>query len=177
LSCSGQSSCSDPNGASSAPINTATNSIRMAVMDVHDEHDDEMPDNDAAEGDEATYRSRAAAELDQIARQTKQTLVEADIDIDVFFLIPSSGNSVLIFGTPGDPDDDLWSRVSDVVGSVLRNLIGLDRVRCRQLMCAATDSIADHQPTESPAQPSEPSGCQPVPMPASALQHAGAEVR
>ena len=58
------------------------------------------------DGDEVTaYRARARTELDQIARQTKQALAEQGLTSTVFFLVPNSGEAVLLFGTPADPDD------------------------------------------------------------------------
>jgi hypothetical protein len=65
-------------------------------------------------------RARASAELDQITRTAKQALVHAGIDLELFFMVPGSGNAILAYGTPGDPDDDLWNRVRDVVVSVLQ---------------------------------------------------------
>lgn len=108
---------------------------------------------------------RAAAEIDQITQRSNQALIEAgiDADIDVFLLVPNSGQVVLSFGTMGDPPDDLWDRVSDVVVSVLRDTTGLKRTRCRQVVCASTGSIA--------------SGHRPVPVPEPALQHTGFESR
>ena len=142
----------------------------MDTNDANDEHDELADDID-----EATYRERAAAKLDQIARDAKQALVEHDID--VFFMIPNSGRSIIVFGTPADPDDETWKTVSAVVSGIVRGAIGLDRSRCRSLACATTASVADRQPTGSPVQPSESSGCCSMPMHAPAVQHTGAEVR
>ena len=62
-------------------------------MDIH-EFDDLTED-----GDEVTsHRARARTELDQIARQAKQVLAEQKIDLDLFFLIPNSGEAILLFG-------------------------------------------------------------------------------
>ena len=58
-------------------------STRTATMNFND--DDDLTDDEA---NVMAHRARAKAELDQIARQTKQALVEAGIDIGVFFLIP-----------------------------------------------------------------------------------------
>jgi hypothetical protein len=75
----------------------------QALDDLRD--DDEM----------AAHRAKAKAELDQIARQARQALTEQGLgDISLFFLIPNSGDSILVFGTPGDPDDHLrpkWETV------------------------------------------------------------------
>ncbi len=125
-------------------------------MDIHDEPDDLADDCDVT-----AHRARAAAKLDQIAQQTQQMLAEAGVAIDVFFLIPSSGDAVLIFGTTADPSDDLWNKVRDIVAPIVRQSVGLRGTRCRAMACAATtDLIADHQPT---------------PMSTPALQHAEAD--
>lgn len=138
-------------------------------MDALDEHDD-LTDDDVV-----VHRAQAAAKLDQIAQETKQALIDADIDLGIFFVIPSSGHSIITFGTVSDPPDELWGQVSAVVSTIVRQAVGLDRVRCREVMCAATDSVADHQPPQSPARSGEPSGCWSAPLPAPALQPAGAD--
>ena len=103
------------------------------------------------DGDEVTdYRARARAELDRIARQTKQMLAEHMINLDIFFLIPNSGESVLLYGTPADPDDLLWERVSNIVSAVVREAVGLDGTRCRPVMCrTTTDAVADNEHSPS----------------------------
>jgi hypothetical protein len=125
-------------------------------MDAIDEHDDPQDDDDVA-----IHRARAKTMIDQIARDSKEALAAQGVAIDVFFLIPSSGDAVLIFGTTTDPSDDLWNKVRDVVAPIVRQSVGLRWTRCKAVACAATtDSVADHQPT---------------PMSTVALQHAGAE--
>jgi hypothetical protein len=141
----------------------------MAAMDVPDEHDD-LTDDDVV-----AHRAQAAAKLDQIVQQTKWALKEHGIDLDLFFVIPRSGDSIITFGTVSDPPDELWGQVSAVVSSIVGRAVGLDRVRCREVMCIATDSVADHQPPRSPAQSDEPSGCWSAPLPRASLQPAGAD--
>jgi len=89
----------------------------------------------------AVHRARAATMLTEINRQAKQTLVDAGIDLDLFFLIPNSGEAIITFGTSGDPSDDQWGRVADVVSSVVRQSVGLDRSRCQEVICATTDDL------------------------------------
>ena len=134
-----------------------------------------MESQEADDDDVAGHRERAKAELDQIARQTKQALIDTDIDLGIFFVIPSSGYSIITFGTMSDPPDELWGQVRAVVSSIVQRAVGLDRVRCREVMCLATDSVDDHQPPRSPAQPDEPSGCWVGTTAHASLQPAGAD--
>jgi hypothetical protein len=109
------------------------------VNDEHDEltdADDDVPEEST--DDEVDYRERAAAEIDQIARLTKQALIDADIDLGIFFVIPSSGPVILTFGTITDPPDDQWHRAGEIVGSIVAQSIGLIRVRRREVTCVTT---------------------------------------
>ena len=105
--------------------------------------DDLIMDDDVVE----TQRARASAELDQIARTAKRALVDAGIDLELFFMVPNSGNAVLTYGTTGDPDDNLWDRVRDIVSSVLQETIGLERPECHGALCATTGPLADSAST------------------------------
>jgi hypothetical protein len=109
------------------------------AMGINDEPDDLTDDDDLT----AVQRARARDLLDQIVQQTNQALIDTGIDLDLFFLIPNSGNSILTFGTPADPDDTSWNHAGEIVASIVQKVVGLDRVRCRQVTCATTDSIAD----------------------------------
>jgi hypothetical protein len=100
------------------------------------------------------HRERAKAELDGIAQQAKQALADLGIDISLFFLIPSTGNSIITFGTISDPPDDEWVKIEKVVSAVVRGAVGLDRVQCREVICATTDT---------------------APMPMASSQHSRAE--
>ena len=106
------------------------------------------------------HRACVRAGLDEIARQAKQVLAEQKIGLDLFFLTPNSGESVLMFGSPTDVDDPTWERISDIVSSGLRQVIGLEGTRCRPVMCSTTtDAGAGNEhslmpiltPTASPA--------------------------
>jgi hypothetical protein len=131
-------------------------------------------DDSADDEDAATYRERAKAMLDRIAAQAKQALSQRGVELDLFFVTPSR-HSVVTFGTMSDPPGQLWGEVSAMVSSIVQQVVGLDRVRCREVMCAATDSVADHQPPQSPARPGEPSGCWSAPLPRVSLQSVEAD--
>ena len=97
------------------------------------------------------YRARARNLLPQITQEVKQALDEASIEMDVFMVIPTTGDAVVTFGTAIDPPDEVWTRVSDIVCSIIRKAVGLDRAKCRELACATT---ADHSgQLTSPARP------------------------
>jgi hypothetical protein len=74
----------------------------------------------------------------QITQQVKQALSEASIEIDVFLMIPTTGDAIATFGTLTDPPDELWSSVGEIVCTVLAKTVGLKRARCRGLACATT---------------------------------------
>ena len=83
-------------------------------------------------------RARARNLLPQITQQVKQALHEASIEIDVFLMIPATGDTIATFGTLADPPDELWIRIGEIVGSIIRRAVGLDRVCSRPLSCATT---------------------------------------
>jgi hypothetical protein len=106
-------------------------------MDIDDERADQ-----ADEERVAVHRDRAKGMLNQIAQQAKAALDEQGLDFSLFFIVPHSGDAVITFGTSGDPSDDEWGRVADVVASVVQQLVGLAGTRCRKVACATTE-VAD----------------------------------
>src|SRR5689334_14177417 len=106
--------------------------------------------------DVAAQRAKARNLLPQITQQVKQALQEASIGLDVFLMIPASGHAIATFGTLADPPDELWARIGEIVCSIIRRAVGLDRVCSRPLSCATT---ADEM--------TNPTGAMPTTMPAS----------
>jgi hypothetical protein len=102
------------------------------------------------------YRARLKGMLNEVAQEVKLALAEKNIDIPVFFLIGHSGQSILSFGTVLDPDDASWSQVAGIVAGIVGKSIGITGVRCVEMHCATTDTLADRQPQAS-------SICQPAP--------------
>jgi hypothetical protein len=95
------------------------------------------------------HRARASNLLPQITQEVKAALSEADIGLDVFLIVPSTGDTVLTFGTVADPPDELWDRVSEIVCSIVRQTVGLRRTRSRPAVCASTGAPAS-SPVEMP---------------------------
>jgi hypothetical protein len=90
------------------------------------------------DGGVAARRARARNLLPQITQEVKQSLKDAGIEMDVFLMIPRTGDAVATFGTVIDPPDEVWARVGEIVCSVLRKTVGLGPARCRELACATT---------------------------------------
>ena len=110
-------------------------------MDANDERD-ELTDADDVPGgsmdDVTTYRARARDLLTEITRQVRQALDDAGISLDVFVMIPSSGDAIATFGTVADPSDETWDRTSKIISSIVGESVGLARTRCREVACAST---------------------------------------
>ena len=66
-----------------------------------------------------TYRARARNLLTEITRQVRQALDDAGISLDVFVMIPSSGDAIATFGTAADPADEAWDRASKIISSIV----------------------------------------------------------
>ena len=106
-------------GSATAGINSATISYGWWRWKLRDF--DDLTDDDAV----IAHRARAKAELGQIARQAKQALADAGIDLSLFFLVPNSGDATLTFGTITDPPDDEWEQVGEIVSAIVRQTVGL----------------------------------------------------
>jgi len=98
------------------------------------EETDERTDEDNV----AVRRARARNLLPQIVQQVKQAFDEASVEIEVFVMIPATGDPIATFGTVIDPPDEVWARVSEIVCSVVQKVVGLERARCNALSCATT---------------------------------------
>jgi hypothetical protein len=99
----------------------------------------------------AACRERVTVMLDQISREAKQALAEAEIALNLFFLVNSRGSSILTFGTVADPPDQLWDRVCGIVSAIVQRIVGIDRVELRELAWATTDSAEPSTPLPAPA--------------------------
>ena len=98
-----------------------------------DEHD--IPTNDS--DTEFAYRERATAILDEVAALARKALMEAEIPMNVFFIVPPSGDAILTLGLAVSRGE--WQDIRAVVSSLVRRSIGLEPSRCRAIFCAMTD--------------------------------------
>jgi hypothetical protein len=123
-------------------INTPSLTGGLAAMET--EEFDDPADDDAV----TAHRARARNLLPQITQQVRQALEEAGIKIDVFLMVPTTGDAVASFGTITDPPDKEWARVSEMVSAIVRQSVGLTHTRCREIACASTTDAITAAPQE-----------------------------
>ena len=68
--------------------------------------------------DETAYRERATALLDEFAQQARGVLRDAGIGIDLFFVVPPSGDVILTFGTAAELYGEEWKAIRTTVSSL-----------------------------------------------------------
>ena len=90
--------------------------------------------------DETAYRERATALLDEFAQQARRVLRDAGIGIDLFFVVPKSGDAILTFSTAAELYSEELDAVRATVSSLVRRSIGLESARCRDIVCAMSNA-------------------------------------
>ena len=85
-------------------------------------------------------RAQAARLLPTIADDVRTALYEADIKHDICFIVLSSGNAILQFGTATEPDDGQWEEISKIVCAVVGQALQMEHVTSRDLACAIAHS-------------------------------------
>ena len=53
----------------------------------------------------------------------------------VFFSVPSSGNALATFATPGDPSEEDSHRASDIILGIVGSKLGIEGLRTNALPC------------------------------------------
>lgn len=93
--------------------------------------DDTLTDDLARE---AAYRERATVLLDEVAQRGREVLLEAGIPLNIFFVVPPSGDAILSLGAIANKEE--WQDIRAIVSRLVQHSIGLDPVQCRQVICA-----------------------------------------
>ena len=88
--------------------------------------------------DETAYRERATAILDEVAALARARLHAAGIRLNVFFVVPRSGDAILTLGVAVGKKE--WQGIKGVVASLVWRSIGLEPARCREIVCVETHS-------------------------------------
>jgi hypothetical protein len=90
--------------------------------------------------DEAAYRERATALLDEFAEQARGVLRGAGIGIDLIFIVPPSGDVILTFGAAAELYNEEWKAIRATVSSLVRRSLGLDPTLRREVVCATAQT-------------------------------------
>lgn len=100
-------------------------------MDAHDSLIDDQ-------AEEVGYRERATALLDEVAQLGREVLQRAGIHLDIFFIVPASGDAIVTLGAAVNQGE--WQEMKSVVSSIVRRSIGLEPAQCREIICAIAHS-------------------------------------
>ena len=86
----------------------------------------------------AERRQKMISCLNEIAAEATTALTDAGLCMRVFFSVPSSGEALATFATPGDPSDADWRRASVIICGLVARKLGIEGLRTNELPCAAS---------------------------------------
>lgn len=91
--------------------------------------------------DEAAYRERATALLDELAHRARVALRKAGIRLNVYFVLPPSGDAILTLGATASQEE--VQKIKAAIGLIVRRSIGLEPGQCREIVYAMGDADDD----------------------------------
>jgi hypothetical protein len=106
--------------------------------ELHDGPDDQVEAADRLH----SQRAKLRLSLDEIASEVTTALQDAALAMPVFLSVPSTG-ALLTFMTPGDPPDEAWATVTDIICGILSSKIVVGGLIARPLACAASGALAN----------------------------------
>lgn len=89
--------------------------------------------------DPAERREQVRAKLGEISAEVQRELSVRSVEMNLFFVVGNTGDAILTVGTDGNPDDDWWEEVVEIVQAVVERAVGIERTRSRELARAASD--------------------------------------
>ncbi len=114
-------------------------------------HENELPAEDRLESQRDTIRQS----LNQITEELNSALAKAGLAYPVYMCVPTTGNSLLTFACPLDPDDDEWARITEIALEIVGQKTGTTQLQTRELACAmagatmAANEFVDEQEAPS----------------------------
>jgi hypothetical protein len=87
-------------------------------------------------------RQELSSALEQIAAEVTVALADVDLEIPVFFTVPSTGEAFVTFMTPADPTNADWSRACDVICGIVGSKVGIENLYSRHLPCVGAGTAA-----------------------------------
>lgn len=105
---------------------------------------------------ERTYRAerrkKMISVLGDVAGEADIALKDAGLSMQVFFCVPSSGEALATFATPGDPCDEDWALAGKIIARIVGRKLGIEGLRTNELPCVASGlkvGAADILPAET----------------------------
>jgi hypothetical protein len=81
-------------------------------------------------------REKIRDSLNEITAELNSALAAAGLACPVYLCVPTSGNALLTFACPLDPDDDEWDRITGIAFGIVGKKIGSTQLQTRELACA-----------------------------------------
>jgi hypothetical protein len=95
--------------------------------------DDTTP---SANGSLEAKRDTIRQSLNEITTELNSALVQARLAYPVYLCVPTTGDAIVTFACPLDPDDDEWTRITEIVREIAGKKIGTTKLQTRSLACA-----------------------------------------
>jgi hypothetical protein len=95
-------------------------------------HDLTLPADDTLEAKRDTIRRS----VNEIAADLNSALVAAGLACPIYLCVPASGDAIVTFACPLDPDDNECDRITEIVREIVGKKIGAARLTTRELACA-----------------------------------------
>jgi hypothetical protein len=86
----------------------------------------------------AERRGKMISCLTEVAAEATAALNDAGLSMPLFFSVPSSGEALATFATPGDPCEEDRQRVCDIVEGIVGRKLGIEDLRTNALPCVAS---------------------------------------
>jgi hypothetical protein len=78
--------------------------------------------------------------LPQIASEVTTAIRAANLAIPIFFMIPTTGDTLLTFATPADPTDADWDHASEIIRRIVEAKIGVGKLVTRPVHCISSEA-------------------------------------
>lgn len=78
-------------------------------------------------------RALAKSRLPKIIERTKDALAQGGVGVDIFYLLPNSGDSAITYGVIADVSDEEWDTISGIVCEIVKDALALRDVYTREL--------------------------------------------
>lgn len=86
----------------------------------------------------AEERRKLTASLGKIGSEVTIALGDAGLAIPVYLTVPTSGDALVTFCTPLDPDEQEWDRVCEIIVEIVKRHAAGENLQARKVACIAS---------------------------------------